>query len=167
MLLPFGADELTVRERKLIAEMTIDTMKKVENAYREIRQANMDLYSLLMSDREKWTPEYYDAMGVICNIENAMYILEAAFIGYSFLTGNRNNDIMQDFLEDNEIGENAARCRKLLEQIIWHGEYHSERSKKIIDEVLDKTDAEAIPIIANFIANEKQRVHHSPEDGRK
>ena len=167
MLLPYGADELTVRERKLIAEMTIDTMKKVENAYREIRQANMDLYSLLMSDREKWTPEYYDAMGVICNIENAMYILEAAFIGYSLLTGDSNSEITHEFSEENDIGANAANCDKLLYKIIWREEYPSERRKKIMDEVLDKTDAEALPIIAKFIENEEQRAQHSPEDGRK
>ena len=167
MLLPYNADELTVRERKKIAEMTSDTMKKVENAYKEIQQADRDIYYFLLRDRDKWTPEYYEALDVIRKIENAMYILEAAFVGYSLLTGDSDGEITHEFSEENDFGANAANCDKLLDKIKWRGEYHSERSEEIIKEVLDKTDAESIPIITKFIENEKQRAQHSPEDGRK
>ena len=167
MLLPYGADELTVRERKKIAEMTSDTMKKVENAYKEIQQVDREIYSFLLQNRDKWTPEYYEALDIIRKIENAMYILEAAFVGYSLLTGDSDSEITHDFSEENDFGANAANCNKLLYKIIWRDEYPSERRKKIMDEVLDKTDAEAIPIITKFIENEEQRAQHSPEDGRK
>ena len=99
MLLPYGADELKVREREKITEMTSYTMKKVENAYKVIWQADMDICFLLLNSFDKQSDKYSEAQGIIRNIENAMCILEAAFVGYSLLTGDSDNEIMREFLE--------------------------------------------------------------------
>ena len=157
MLLPYEADTLTVRDREKIASLTSDTMRKVGNAYRVIRQADMDLYFLLMNCLDKQSKEYGEAKDIIHSIENAINVLEVAFIGYLLLTGDRDSEIMREFSEENRHGADAAKCEELLKQLKWRGKYHSKESEEIVNDVLDKTDAEALPILEAYIADKKRR----------